>query len=95
MEKVENLKVWKSLLWSEDKSQKALHVLMVVAAFMMMGVVLLWILAGCSMLEGRMQTLKLEKADEQLHCIPDEAFPHLCDGWLLDDKPLQLKETEE
>ena len=92
---IENLKVWKSLLWSEDKSQKALHVMMVVAAFMIMGIMVMWLLTGCAMFEYRFEVMKFGQTDDQVCCTSDAEFEPSCDGFILCDEPIQLKETEE
>ena len=73
------------------------NVTMTSISFVLMGIMVMWLLTGCSMLEGRMQVFKFgqEPTDDQLCCTPDKDFPHSCDGWLLCDEPIQLKETEE
>jgi len=52
-------------------------------------------LTGCSAFEQQIGAYKTElqgQSDDQLCCIPDTEFPHSCDGWLLCDNPIMLKE---
>ena len=52
-------------------------------------------LSGCSAFEQKIGAYKTElqgQSDDQLCCIPDTEFPHSCDGWLLCDNPIMLKE---
>ena len=65
-------------------------------SFVLMGIMVMWLLTGCSMFNDRFEVMKLgQPTDDQLCCTPDPDFPHSCDGWLLCDEPIQLKETEE
>ena len=54
-------------------------------------IILALFLTGCSAFEQQMSAYK--KGSKSC-CIPDTEFPHSCDGWILCDKPIQLKETE-
>ena len=72
------------------------NVTMTSISFVLMGIMFMWLLTGCSMLEGRMQVFKFgQPTDDQLCCTPDKDFPHSCDGYILCDRPIQLEETEE
>ena len=71
------------------------NVTMTSISFVLMGIMVMWLLTGCSMFSDRFSPeFIVEPADDPLCCIPDPDFPHSCEDWLLCDKPIQLEETE-
>jgi hypothetical protein len=69
---------------------------MMSVSLVLMGFMAMWVLTGCAMFEDRFNPeFRIEPADDPLCCIPDQDFPHSCDGWLLCDTTIQLKEAEE
>lgn len=85
-----------SKIMIERKKIYIRNMTMMSISFVLMGIMVMWVLTGCSMLEGRMQVLKFgQPTDDQICCTPDKDFPHSCDGYILCDKPIQLEEIEE
>lgn len=64
-------------------------------SFVIMGIVLMWLLASCSMLVEKLEYRIEQRELDTLCCIPDPIWSHLCDGWILCAEPTQLKEIEE
>ena len=84
-----------SKIMIERKKIYIRNVTMASISFVLMGIMVMWLLTGCSMFEDRFKVMKLGQTDDQVCCTSDAEFEPSCDGFILCDKPLQLKETEE
>ena len=83
-----------SKIMIERKKIYIRNMTMMSISFVLMGVMLMWVLTGCAMFEDRMQ-MKFGQTDDQVCCTSDAEFEPSCDGFILCDEPIQLKETEE
>ena len=78
--------------------RKKLHIrnmTMMSVSLVLMGVMVMWVLTGCSMFTEKPEFRMEPEELDTLCCIPDPIWPHSCDGWTLCDKPIQLEEIEE
>ena len=84
-----------SKIMIERKKIYIRNVTMASISFVLMGIMVMWLLTGCSMFEDRFEVMKLERTDEQYCCSPDAEFEHSCNGFILCDEPILIRETEE
>ena len=85
-----------SKIMVERRKMYTRNMTMMSISFVLMGIMFMWLLTGCSMFSDRFSPeFRVEPADDPLCCTPDKDFPHSCDGYILCDKPIQLEETEE
>ena len=85
-----------SKIMIERKKIYIRNVTMASISFVLMGIMVMWLLTGCSVFEDRFEVMKLGQTDDQVCCTSDAEFELSCDGFVLCNEPLQLiKETEE
>ena len=84
-----------SKIMVERKKIYIRNMTMMSISFVLMGVMVMWVLTGCAMFEDRFEVMKFGQTDDQVCCTSDAEFEPSCDGFILCDEPIQLKETEE
>ena len=85
-----------SKIMVERRKMYIRNVTMMSISFVLMGIMVMWVLTGCSMLVKKPEFTMVPNELDTLCCTPDPEFEHSCDGFILCDKPIQLiKETEE